>query len=109
MPEDKDKLLINDGMEYYGRLDIFNEVNKMEKDAILLLIGEGENLDKIKREEEALEISDKVRFLGNRNDIPQLLMCMDAFVMPSLYEGLPISAVEAQATGVKTFLADTLK
>lgn len=35
-------------------------------------------------------------------------MCIDAFVMPSLYEGLPISVVEAQATGVKTFLANTI-
>lgn len=35
-------------------------------------------------------------------------MCIDAFVMPSLYESLPISAVEAQATGIKTFLANTI-
>lgn len=89
-------------------LDIFNDVNQMKEGAILLLIGEGENLDKIECKAKELGISDKVIFLGNRNDIPQLLMCMDAFVMPSLYEGLPISAVEAQATGVKTFLANTI-
>lgn len=89
-------------------LDIFNEVNRMKEETILLLIGEGENRNKIERKAKKLGINDKVKFLGNRSDIPQLLMCMDAFVMPSLYEGLPISAVEAQAAGVKTFLANTI-
>lgn len=89
-------------------LDIFNEVSQMKKETMLLLIGEGENRNTIERKAVAFGICDKVKFLGNRSDIPQLLMCMDAFVMPSLYEGLPISAVEAQATGVRTFLSDTI-
>lgn len=89
-------------------IDIFNEVSRMKEKSILLLIGEGENREKIECKVKELGLGDKVRFLGNRSDIPQLLMSMDAFVMPSLYEGLPISAVEAQATGVNTFLADTI-
>lgn len=89
-------------------LDIFEKILKLNETSYLLLVGEGENKEKIKLKAEKLGITNKVKFLGNRNDIPELLMCMDAFVMPSLYEGLPIAAVEAQASGVRTFLSDTI-
>ena len=81
---------------------------KTNENSYLLLIGTGENKDFIKKKAIKLGIINNVKFLGNRNDIPDLLMAMDAFVMPSLYEGLPISAVEAQATGLKTYLSDKI-
>lgn len=89
-------------------IDIFNDILKTNENSYLLLIGTGENKDFIKKKAIKLGIINNVKFLGNRNDIPDLLMAMDAFVMPSLYEGLPISAVEAQATGLKTYLSDKI-
>lgn len=89
-------------------IDIFKEILKINKSSYLLLIGEGENKKRIFEESEKLGLLERIKFLGNRNDIPELLMGMDAFVMPSLYEGLPISAVEAQASGLKTFLSDKI-
>ena len=55
-----------------------------------------------------LGLDDCVRFLGYRSDIPQLLMAMDAFLFPSLFEGFPVSLVEAQCTGLPCFVADTV-
>lgn len=89
-------------------IDIFYEIQKIRQDSVLLLIGDGENVPEIKNKVYNYGITDKVFFLGNKSDVANWLMCMDAFVMPSLYEGLPISAVEAQATGAETFLSDTI-
>ena len=55
---------------------------------------------KIKQKVKDLKIEDKVIFLGLRKDIPELLQAMDIFVFPSLYEGLGISVLEAQASGL---------
>lgn len=55
-----------------------------------------------------LGIDRNVIFLGNRNDVNDLMQAMDVFVMPSLFEGLPIAAVEAQASGTYLFLSDTI-
>ena len=53
-------------------------------------------------------MQDQVFFLGIRRDIPACLMAMDAFVFPSLYEGLPVTVVEAQAAGLPCFISDTI-
>lgn len=66
----------------------------------LLLIGHGLLKESIMKECEKLGLNDVVFFLGNRNDVPRLMMAMDVFCMPSLYEGFPVTAVEAQATGL---------
>ena len=74
----------------------------------MLLIGEGSLREKIEEETEELGLSDRVKFLGSRTDVADLLMGIDAFVMPSLFEGLPIAGVEAQAAGTYLYLADTI-
>lgn len=85
-------------------LDIFAEVCKRDIDAVLLLIGDGDDRKRI--EEKAGTISSgKVLFLGNRNDVYRLYQAMDVFVMPSRYEGLGMVAVEAQMCGVKTVVS----
>ena len=53
-----------------------------------------------------LGISTQVRFLGVRSDIPDLMQAMDVFVFPSLYEGLPVTMVEAQAAGLPCLISD---
>ena len=78
-------------------IDIFVEVLKQKKDAVLLLIGEGELEDTIKEKVKKLNIEDKVFFLGKRNDAHKYYQAMDVFLLPSRYEGLGMVAIEAQA------------
>lgn len=89
-------------------IDIFYEVKKIEPDALLLLVGDGELLGTIKEYSCSLGIQDEIRFLGVRDDINKLMQAMDGFVMPSLYEGLPVVLVEAQASGLPVFCSDTI-
>ena len=74
----------------------------------LILIGEGELKECCMREAEERGLISNIRFMGHRNDIPDLLNASDVFILPSLYEGYPISALEAQACGLKTFLSDRI-
>ena len=89
-------------------LEIFCEVCRDLPDCILLLAGEGELQTAMEEKAKALGISQKVRFLGFRSDFADLLQGMDLFCMPSLYEGLPLTVVEAQAAGVPCLLSDTI-
>ena len=68
-------------------------------DALFVLAGDGPDRDSIKQLVRRLGLEARVRFLGQRQDIPQLLASCDLFVLPSLYEGLPISVLEAMAAG----------
>ncbi|MBK9711901.1 MAG: glycosyltransferase [Kouleothrix sp.] len=73
-----------------------------QDDAALLLAGQGGMEDQIRAEVAALGLSDRVRFLGVRRDIPQLLNAADAYVMSSAWEGLPMVLLEAAAVGLVT-------
>lgn len=68
-------------------------------DAVFVLAGEGEERPRLEEQARRLQIADRVRFLGSRQDIPALMACCDLFVLPSLYEGLPLSVLEAMAAG----------
>ena len=85
---------------------VFAEVLKMDANALLLLIGTGDGQQEIREMVENLGISSNVMFLGSRSDVPDLLQAMDVFVFPSLYEGLGIAAVEAQAAGLPCIMSD---
>lgn len=82
-------------------IDIFNEVYKKDKDTVLLLIGDGYLKGKIEEKVKKLELEESVKFLGVREDIPELMQAMDLFVFPSQFEGLAVVMVEAQAAGLK--------
>ena len=81
-------------------IDIFSELHKKEKNSILLLIGQGPLMNEIQEKVEALGISDSVKFLGQRDDANELYNIMDLFLFPSLYEGLGMVLIEAQANGL---------
>lgn len=68
-------------------------------DALFVLAGDGPERASLETLAHDLGISRRVRFLGYRQDIPALLACCDLFVLPSLYEGLPLSILEAMAAG----------
>jgi glycosyltransferase involved in cell wall biosynthesis len=71
-----------------------------------LFVGDGPLLEPVRAECKAKGILDRVVFAGARDDVPHLLTAMDAFVFPSLFEGLPLSVVEAQAAGVPVIMSD---
>ena len=90
-------------------ISTFSEVAWREPSALLLLIGEGQLkagvMGRVKQE----GLSDRVRFLGLRPDVPRLMMAaMDVFLFPSLYEGLPLALLEAQAAGLLSVVSDVI-
>jgi glycosyltransferase involved in cell wall biosynthesis len=89
-------------------IEIFNAIHKKKTNAILLLIGDGHLRATIERKVETLGLSSHVRILGVRSDIPELMQAMDLFLFPSLFEGLPVVLVEAQAAGLKCIVSDTI-
>lgn len=70
--------------------------------------GYGPNLKEIQDNVKSLNLTDCVSFLGQRSDVNELMMGMDAFFLPSLFEGFPIVSIEAQASGLPTFMSDTI-
>jgi len=89
-------------------IDIFKQVHLHNPGSALLLIGEGELEQEIQAKVEHLGIADCVQFLGVRDDVHRLLMGMDLFLLPSLYEGLPVVGVEAQACGLPIIASGTV-
>lgn len=75
---------------------------------VFLLCGEGPMEPQLQEQATGLGLSDVVRFLGVRNDIPHLMKAADLMVFPSLFEGLPVTLVEAQATGLPIVMSDTI-
>ena len=68
-----------------------------------MFVGQGELEEAIRRLVQTKGLTDSVLFLGLRTDVPDLMQAMDAFVLPSRFEGLGIVYIEAQAAGLKTF------
>ena len=89
-------------------IEVFNVLHKRDDSFALVLVGTGEEQDNIKSKVEELGLKEDVLFLGNRNDIPELLMSADVFLFPSLYEGLGIALLEAQAADLICVVSDTI-
>jgi glycosyltransferase involved in cell wall biosynthesis len=87
-------------------IDIFNGVCKNVPNTKLLLAGDGELRRNIENIINNYGIADKVLILGNRNDIPALLQAMDVFILPSRFEGLPFTLIEAQTAGLKCLASE---
>lgn len=89
-------------------IDVFAKVRENMRNAYLILVGVGELMDDIQAKCTKLGLSEWVRFVGKQSNIPLFMHMFDVFVLPSHYEGLPVVAVEAQATGVHCVLADAI-
>lgn len=87
-------------------ISIYESFSKVKKDTVLVLIGDGELREEIETmvKEKALNVV----FVGLTDEIPQWLQAMDIMLLPSLFEGLPVTAVEAQASGLPCLLSDTI-
>lgn len=89
-------------------VEVFEAFQKKHQNSVLLLIGSGSMEQEIRNLVISKGLKDSVMFLGNRRDVAELYQAMDVFLMPSLFEGLGIVAVEAQAAGTPVVCTDTL-
>lgn len=77
-------------------------------DSCLLMVGDGELWDTVKKECQKLHILDRVIMPGAKSNTEEYYQAMDVFVFPSLWEGLPVTVVEAQASGLPCIISDTI-
>lgn len=89
-------------------IDIFLELHRRLQNSYLFLVGDGETRSAITQKVKDNNIDNSVVFLGVRNDVNRILQSVDCFVMPSWFEGLPVSLVEAQAAGSFVVASDTI-
>ena len=89
-------------------VDIFFEIYNKNKKSVLMLVGDGPLIEKIKSKVNKLKITDHVLFLGQRTNVEELLQVMDTFILPSLFEGLGIVLIEAQSTGLSCIASDVV-
>ncbi len=89
-------------------VEVFEEVAKQDPSAHLLLIGAGSMFEQTKQLVKDKGLSERVTLTGSRSDVSQLMMAMDAFIFPSHFEGLPVTIVEAQATGLRILMSDVI-
>lgn len=86
-------------------IDVFNEIRKRQENAHLVLIGFGGLEEKMMEKVQEYGIGGSVENLGRREDIKQFYNAFDAFLLPSLYEGLPVVGLESQACGLPVFMS----
>ena len=89
-------------------IDIFNELIKLDNNCVLLLAGDGKLRKKIEDKVNRYNLQNSVLFLGCRDDICNLYHAMDVFVLPSLYEGLPVVLVETQMAGLPSVISEKI-
>lgn len=89
-------------------LDVFLRIIDKKSNAVLLLVGDGELKERIEERVKKEKIEDKVLFLGNRNDVNELLQAMDVFVLTSRFEGLPVTMVEAQVADLRCVVTSNI-
>lgn len=87
-------------------VDVFSKILEMVPDAILVLVGDGELRPKITGKARELGIESSVRFIGNVADTAPFYSAMDAFLFPSLYEGIPLCLIEAQSSKLPIVVSD---
>ena len=89
-------------------IEAFEKLAELRDDAMLVLVGTGEGEKAAKEAVLELGIAERVRFLGQRDDVADLYQAFDVFTLPSLYEGLGIVAIEAQAAGLPCLVSDAV-
>lgn len=87
-------------------IEIFAEYIKVSKDWVLLLVGDGELKEEITDLIKLYGLEKNIKLLGVRKDIAKLLSVSNLLLLPSHYEGLPVSIIEAQASGIKCLVSD---
>ena len=89
-------------------IQLFEMYNDLHPESVLIMVGGGELEKKIKEQVNCSKVSEKIFFLGIRDDIDLIMQAFDVFLLPSLHEGLPVVLVEAQAAGVPCVISDSI-
>lgn len=89
-------------------LDIFDALKDKQRNAFLLMVGSGPLKEQVEQKILELGIQNRCKILEHRTDIPELLKAMDVFLFPSVYEGLPVTLVEAQFANKRCVVSDTI-
>lgn len=89
-------------------IDLFYEIQKKQNNSVLILIGDGNLKNEIIEKCKEMNLQDKVKFLGFRDDIYDLLNVIDVFIFPSISEGLGLACVEAQTNGAITYCSTNI-
>lgn len=84
-------------------VDLLKEIK--DESVVLVLVGAGETQEAVKQKVTEVGLEKRVRFLGIRSDVERILQAMDVFLLPSYHEGLPVSCVEAQVSGLKCLIS----
>lgn len=93
---------------HYFLIEIFEEIHKRDPEAVLLLAGDGVRFEQVRQIVSQKGMEESVKLLGRRSDADCLYQGMDAFILPSNFEGLPIAGIEAQSAGLPCFMSDTI-
>lgn len=89
-------------------IEIMPELLRRKSNAVLLMFGEGDNREKLEALIKEKRMEEHAYLMGNVNNINEVLSAFDVFVFPSLYEGTPLSLIEAQANGVPCLISDRI-
>ncbi len=89
-------------------IDVFDALVSINPHSVLCLVGDGHLRSDIEHRITERGLCDKVKLLGTRGDVDDLLRAFDVFVMPSLYEGLPVSLIEAQAASLPCIISTSI-
>ncbi|WHY71046.1 glycosyltransferase family 1 protein [Fictibacillus enclensis] len=89
-------------------IELFLEYHKINNKAVLLLAGDGALRREVEKRVKQLNLESHVKFLGIRSDVQRLYQAFDVFVFPSLHEGLPVTLIEAQGTGLPCMISDSI-
>lgn len=86
-------------------LEIFREIRQYISNSVLVIVGDGELKQSVENWIREFHLEKYVQMLGARKDVPKLLQAADCFLFPSIWEGLPVTVVEAQAAGLPCFIS----
>ena len=89
-------------------LDLMDEMKCKQKDVKLFLVGEGEKVEDVKRYVKERKLENSIDFLNQYSDMQSFISAMDIMLLPSLYEGLPLVAIEWQINGIQSILSTTI-
>lgn len=89
-------------------LEVFANYKKINHNSVLIITGDGPLLPQLRAKASQLGVMDSVIFTGVRSDVERILCAMDVFILPSLYEGFPVTLVEAQCTGLPCLISDSI-
>lgn len=89
-------------------IDVVEQAYRQDNSVRCMLIGTGTLLEEMKKTVCQKGLEDIIMFLGVRSDVADLLSAMDIFIMPSLFEGLPVSLIEVQANGLPSLISDSI-